>query len=64
MQVILPDKTIRTLPGDPVHVERILLDLGIMPSTVIVVKNGRIIPEDVFACGNDQIRIIRIAHGG
>lgn len=64
MQVILPDRTIRTLPGDPVPVERILLDLGFLPSGVIVVKNGRIVPEDVVACGDDQIRIIRVAHGG
>jgi sulfur carrier protein ThiS len=64
MQVILPDKTIRTLPGDPLPVGRILLDLGIIPSGVIVVKNGRVVPDDVIASGEDRIRIIRIAHGG
>jgi len=64
MQVILPDKTIRTLPGDPVAIERILVGIGIMPSGVIVVKNGRVVPEDTIASGDDQIRIIRVAHGG
>jgi sulfur carrier protein ThiS len=64
MQVILPDKTIRTLPGDPVAIERILVGMGIMPSGVIVVKNGRVVPEDTIASGDDQIRIIRVAHGG
>ena len=64
MQVILPDKTIRTLPGDPVVIERILVGMGIMPSGVIVVKNGRVVPEDTIASGDDQIRIIRVAHGG
>ena len=64
MQVILPDKTIRTLPGDPVAIERILVGMGIMPSGVIVVRNGRVVPEDTIASGDDQIRIIRVAHGG
>ena len=64
MQVILPDKTIRTLPGDPVVIERMLVGMGIMPSGVIVVRNGRVVPEDTIASGDDQIRIIRVAHGG
>jgi sulfur carrier protein ThiS len=64
MQVILPDKTLLTRPGDPVPIETILTDLGMIPSTVIVLKNEKIVPEDVIASGDDQIRIIRIAHGG
>ncbi len=64
MQVILPDKTVVTRPGDPVPIETILADLGMIPATVIVQKNGKIVPEDVIASGDDQIRIIRIAHGG
>jgi sulfur carrier protein ThiS len=64
MKVILPDKDSITLPPDPVLIEAILLDLGILPSSVIVLKNGKIVPEDVIASGMDHIRIIRIAHGG
>ena len=64
MQVILPDKTLVTRSGDPVPIETILTDLGMIPSTVIVLKNEKIVPEDVIASGDDQIRIIRIAHGG
>ena len=64
MQVILPDKTIIMRSDDPVPIERILLDMGIVPSGVIVLKNGRVVPDDVIATADDQIRIIRIAHGG
>jgi sulfur carrier protein ThiS len=64
MQVILPDKTLVTRPGDPVAIAAILSDLGILPASVIVLKNGKLVPEDVTASGDDQVRIIRIAHGG
>ncbi|HQJ39228.1 MAG TPA: thiamine biosynthesis protein ThiS [Methanoregulaceae archaeon] len=64
MQVILPDKTHVTLPGDPVAIAAILADLCILPASVIVLKNGKLVPEDVTASGDDQVRIIRIAHGG
>ena len=64
MQVILPDKTVLTLAGDPVSIEKLLLDLGILPSGVIVAKNGKIVPEDSLAGDDDVIRIIRVAHGG
>ena len=64
MQVILPDKTLIMRSDDPVPIERILLDMGIVPSGVIVLKNGRVVPDDVIAAADDQIRIIRIAHGG
>jgi sulfur carrier protein ThiS len=64
MQVILPDRTVQTMPGDPVPIEQLLLRLGILPTGVIVVKNGRIVPDDVIASGDDVVRIIRVAHGG
>jgi sulfur carrier protein ThiS len=31
---------------------------------VIVSKNGRLVPEDEIVSGDDEIRIIRVAHGG
>lgn len=64
MQVILPDRTLVTRPGDPVAITTILAELGILPASVIVLKNGKLVPEDVTASGDDQVRIIRIAHGG
>lgn len=64
MQVILPDRSTRTLPGNPRTIESILLELEIRPSGVIVARNGVLVPEDAFAGGDDQVRIIRVAHGG
>lgn len=64
MQVILPDHTSVPRSGDPVRILDILAELGILPAGVIVVKNGMLVPEDVTVSGDDQVRIIRIAHGG
>lgn len=64
MQVILPDKSIRTFPPDPIPIELILERLEIPRHSVIIVKNGRVIPDDLIAEGEDQVRIIRVFHGG
>ncbi len=64
MQIILPDKSVRTLACTSAPIEEILLELGINPTTVIVVKNGKIVPEDVTATEGDEIRILRFSHGG
>jgi sulfur carrier protein ThiS len=31
---------------------------------VIVARNGVLVPEDAIAGGDDQVRIIRVSHGG
>jgi sulfur carrier protein ThiS len=64
MKIILPDSTIQQMPGDPVSISSILERLEINPSEVIVSRNGKLVPEDAVARGEDEIRIIRIAHGG
>ncbi len=64
MQIILPDKSVRTVPATSAPIEAILLELGINPTTVIVVKNGKVVPEDVTADDSDEIRILRVSHGG
>ena len=64
MQVILPDRSTRTLPDETRTIESLLLELGIRPSGVIVARNGVLVPEDAIAGGYDKILIIRIAHGG
>jgi len=64
MNIIHPDSTIQTMAGDPVSIARILDQLGISPDGVIVSRNGKLVPEDAVAGGDDEIRIIRIAHGG
>ncbi len=64
MQVILPDKSTRTLPDNPRTIESLLSELGIRSSGVIVARNGVLVPEDAVAGGDDQVWIIRVAHGG
>jgi sulfur carrier protein len=64
MKIILPDQEIRVIDQDPASVERILSDLGINPLEVIVVRNGTLIPEDTLVFTDDEIRVIRISHGG
>jgi sulfur carrier protein len=64
MKIFFPDSTTETIGVEPVSIGRILQQRGINPSEVIVSRNGKLVPEDAVAGGNDEIRIIRIAHGG
>jgi sulfur carrier protein len=64
MKIILPNSTINIMQVDPVSITSILDKLTINPSDVIVSRNGKLVPEDTLISGDDEIRIIRIAHGG
>ena len=64
MKIILPYSTINIMLEDPVSITSILYKLNINPSEVIVSRNGKLVPEDTLISGDDEIRIIRIAHGG
>ena len=64
MNIILPDNSGQTIDPAPRTIEQVLLELGINPIEVIVSVNGRLVPEDVIVSGNDEIRIIKVAHGG
>jgi sulfur carrier protein len=64
MKLILPDQKTIDIDRVPVPVEKVLLELGIYPLEVIVVRNGKMISEDTLVQADDVIRIIRIAHGG
>ena len=64
MKLILPDQKTIDIDRVPVPVEKVLLELGINPLEVIVVRNGKMISEDTVVQADDEIRIIRIAHGG
>ncbi|MGD1004141.1 MAG: MoaD/ThiS family protein [Methanoregulaceae archaeon] len=64
MKVVLPDKNIKTIDFTSVSIEQILLDLGINPLEVIVSRNGTLVSEDMIVGNDDEIQIIRIAHGG
>ena len=64
MKIILPDLTTETMAGEPLSISRILDRLRINPCEVIVSRNGKLVPEDAVAGDEDEIRIIKIAHGG
>ena len=64
MKLILPDQKTIDIDHVPAPVEKILLEIGINPLEVIVARNGKMISEDTVIQEDDEIRIIRIAHGG
>jgi len=64
MNLILPDRSKRTIDPAPATVETILQGVGINPLEVMVLRDGKLITEDTIASGDDELRIIRISHGG
>jgi sulfur carrier protein len=64
MKLILPDRSIRVIDPAPVTVETILQKEGINPLEVMVSRDGKLVTEDTLVCGDDELRIIRISHGG
>jgi sulfur carrier protein len=64
MKIILPDKSSRQIDTDPRPVEQILLEAGINPLDVLVSRDGKLVTEDTLVGNDDEIRIIRISHGG
>jgi len=64
MKLILSDHDERIIEHSPAPVEQILLEAGINPLEVLVSRNGNLISEDTVVEAEDEIRVIRIAHGG
>ncbi len=64
MRIILPDKNIVSFSEGPVEIGSLLHRLGLHPPEFIVMMNGKLVPEDAVAGIDDEIRIIRVAHGG
>ena len=64
MKVILPDKSVRMRESGPGMVETLRRELGFDPVDVMVVRNGTLVTEDAILDTDDDVRIIRIAHGG
>jgi sulfur carrier protein len=64
MKIILQDQSTRVVGDSPGTVEELLLVLGINPLEVIVSRNGALVSEHAVIGDTDEIRIIRIAHGG
>ena len=64
MKLILPDRSTRDIDPAAATVEAILQKEGINPLEVMVSRDGKLIPEDTLVSGDDELRIIRISHGG
>jgi sulfur carrier protein ThiS len=64
MKIILPDGKITKLDADEACIEEILRTLNINPVEVIVSKNGMIAPEEERASSEDELKIVRVVHGG
>jgi sulfur carrier protein ThiS len=64
MKIHLQDGTPRVYDGKAARVWEVLLALDENPAGVIVSRNGRVIPEDTVLGRNDEIRVIRVSHGG
>jgi sulfur carrier protein len=64
MKLILSDRDVRIFEHSPAPVEQILLEQDINPLEVIVSRNGKLLSEDAVIQTSDEVRIIRIAHGG
>ena len=64
MKIHLQDGTARTFEGGPATLSHVLLSLGVNPVEVIVSRDRKVIPEDTVLCADDEVRIIRVSHGG
>jgi sulfur carrier protein len=64
MQIALPDGSRKEIAESGSRIEDILKQLGINPVEVIVAKNGRIVSEEETAGDGDELKIVRVVHGG
>jgi sulfur carrier protein len=64
MQIALPDGSRKEIAESGSRIEDILKQLGINPVEVIVAKNGRIVSEEETVGGCDELKIVRVVHGG
>ena len=64
MKIVLDDGTTKELQIEEAVIEDILARLEINPVEVIVAKNGKITSERDLVQSDDQLKIIRIIHGG
>lgn len=64
MKIILPDGSRNEMTVEDTTIEDVLRRLGINPVEVIVAKNGKIVSEDETADSKDELKIVRVVHGG
>ncbi len=64
MKIVLPDGRRKEMAIENTSIEEILRKIGINPVEVIVAKNGKIVSEEETAGFADELRIVRVVHGG
>jgi sulfur carrier protein len=64
MKIALPDGSRKEMTIESASIDDILKELGINPVEVIVAKNGKIVSEDETAGLADELKIVRVVHGG
>ena len=64
MRIRFQDGTAREYDGGPATASDVLAAIGLNPSAVIVSRDGKVIPEDATLGRDDEIRVIRVSHGG
>jgi sulfur carrier protein len=61
--ILLPQNKIVTLSGD-LRVSVVLKQLSLLPSTVMVIRNGQLLTEDELVHDGDEIEIRSVISGG
>ncbi len=64
MKIALPDGSRKEMAFHNARIEDILKELGINSVEVIVAKNGKIVTEEEIARSEDELKIVRVVHGG
>ncbi len=64
MKISLPDGSRKEMELENARIEDILIVLGINPVEVIVARNGRIVSEEETMGCCDELKIVRVVHGG
>ena len=64
MKIALPDGSRKEMTVESTSIEDLLKELGINPVEVIVAKNGKIVSEEETAGLADELKIVRVVHGG
>ena len=64
MPVVYLEREGKTVKVKNLQVKKILEELKINPTTVIVAKNNELITEDAVLSENDKIKILPVISGG
>ncbi|MFP4118173.1 MAG: MoaD/ThiS family protein [Candidatus Woesearchaeota archaeon] len=64
MEVYIEKEKRRFSRDKPCKAEELLDELGINPSTVLIVRNGDIVLPDENLSGTDDVKILSVVSGG